>query len=138
MITGLFAALLALLYIRMSLKIVGLRRKLKISYGFGPQNEIIGPVSAHGNFAAYAPVLLVLLFLLEQSGDVPVVLIYLLGGVIFVGRLCHYQGVCAKKTDFKKRVLGMQLTIWPMILMSVGLILIWILGLLPGELGTIP
>jgi len=126
MITSLFAALLSVLYFRMSLNVIRLRKKHKISYGYGSNNEIIGPVSAHGNFMAYVPILLVLLYLFERSALFPTFLIYMFGVTIFLGRLLHYWGVSAEKTNFKQRVVGMHLTLWPLLLLSVLNIYAWI------------
>lgn len=122
MITGLIAACLGILYIKMSFDVIKLRRSLKISYGVGENNEIIGPVSAHSNFSAYAPLLLILLYLVEQVSFMPKLLVFIIGFMFLLGRTLHYRGVSGKKTNFKLRVRGMMLTFMPMVMMIIILI----------------
>jgi hypothetical protein len=57
-----------------------------------------------------------LLLTLELNGA-PTVLIHVLGGILLVGRILHSMGLPEK--DFKKRVLGMQITIYLLIGLAV-------------------
>ena len=127
MITGLIAAALALLYVKMSFVVIKLRRSKRIAYGAGENEEIIGPVSAHSNFASYAPLSLMMLYLLEASGRLHWGIILAIGLVIFTGRVLHFTGL-ALRQDFKLRVRGMQLTIIPLVMMSVLLIYVFIVA----------
>ncbi len=110
---------------KISVEVIKQRKRKQISYGAGENNEILPYVSAHSNFAAYVPILLILLYFLEQSPAVPRALVVILGSCIFLGRLLHYLGVAREKTNFKLRVVGMQLTLWPLVIMSSSLIILF-------------
>ncbi len=124
MITGLYAGILGLIYIRLTLAVIGGRRKHLIAYGYGKNNEIAGVVSAHGNFSAYAPIFLVSLLCLELGGKIVgtnlPLLLHLLGVLFVAGRLIHFSGLSQSeqlaKPNFNPRKIGMHLTIWPLVL----------------------
>jgi uncharacterized membrane protein YecN with MAPEG domain len=124
MITSLFAGILGLIYAKLSLDTIAARRAHKISIGVGPNNEIASIVSAHSNFSSYSIYLLFLMYLCESSNAVPTIAIYILGSAFTLGRLLHYSAFKSQKMNFRRRVLGMQLTLWPLIILS--LINIWI------------
>lgn len=120
MITSFYLSLLAFLYFKMSLDTIKARRKHRISLGPGPNNEILGLVSAHSNFQAYTPFLGVLLFAYEQSRLSQPLIVHALGLTILAGRLLHYYGVKdASAQNFKFRVAGMRMTLIPMLITSV-------------------
>jgi len=119
MITSLYASLLALLYFKISFDTVRARRRFKISLGTGENDEILKYVSAHSNFAAYVPILLILTFLLESSQQLPSILIYIIASVFTLGRVLHYLGMTANKMNFKLRVPGMAMTFIPLNLLAV-------------------
>ena len=119
MVTALTASILGLLYARISLFVVSARRKNQIAYGYGENGEIMGPVSAHSNFASYIPILLILLYFTEMNGHLPLIIILAIATLIVVGRFLHFKGLSGDKTNFKFRRWGMYLTILPMIFMSV-------------------
>lgn len=110
MITSLYASLLAILYFKISIDTVRARRRFKISLGTGENNELLKYVSAHSNFSAYTPMLLILTFLLETSEQFPPFVIYIIASVFTLGRLLHYLGMTAEKMNFKLRVPGMAMT----------------------------
>ncbi len=60
----------------------------------------------------YIPITLLLLLTLELNGA-PKMLIHLMGATLITGRIIHAMGLPAK--DLKKRVLGMQITIYLLI-----------------------
>ncbi|MGH1441629.1 MAG: MAPEG family protein [Cellvibrionaceae bacterium] len=121
MITGFYAGLLALFFVWLSLNVVKLRRRYKVAYGSGGVEPLEQAISAHNNMSQYSPVMLLLLFFLEYQ-QVHFLLIHL-GGLLFViGRLIHFRGMT--EPHLKKRVLGMQLTLFP-ILAYAALNLLW-------------
>lgn len=119
MITAFYAGLLGMLYFKISLDTIRARVKHKISLGVGLHGEIERYVSAHGNFAAYTAMLLLQLFFLESIGKWPPYVLHIFGGCITVGRIFHYGAFRSESMNFKLRTLGMQLTLWPLILMSI-------------------
>ena len=118
MITGLYAAILALLYARISLKVIGARRQNRISLGAGQQGEISAIVSAHANFAAYVPLLLLLTYFLEVGGRTSPYVLHLIAAAYTIGRVLHYLAFRGPEMKFRLRVAGMQLTLWPLIVLA--------------------
>ena len=112
MITSIYASLSALLIVRLSLAVIKLRRKNRVSVGDGGNEELHLAIRAHSNALEYIPITLMLLLTLELDGA-PKILIHILGVTLLIGRILHAMGLPAK--DFKKRVLGMQITIYLLI-----------------------
>ena len=126
MITALYTSLFVFFYMKITIDVIKARRKNLVSTGYGPDGVIRDIVSAHANFSSYAPLTLIMLFLLESSHHLPGFVIHILGVMTFLGRVFHFQAFSSKKMNFKKRVLGMQLTIFPMILMAIGCLYIYL------------
>ncbi|MDP1666402.1 MAG: MAPEG family protein [Methylobacter sp.] len=112
MITSIYASLSALLIVKLTLAVIKLRRKNRVSVGDGGNEELQLAIRAHSNAVEYIPVTLMLLLTLELNGA-PRILIHILGAALLIGRILHAMGLPAK--DFKKRVLGMQITIYLLI-----------------------
>lgn len=112
MITSIYASLSALLIARLSLAVIKLRRKNRVSVGDGGNEQLQLAIRTHANAVEYIPITLLLLLMLELNGA-PTILIHVLGGTLLVGRILHSMGLPEK--DFKKRVLGMQITIYLLI-----------------------
>lgn len=124
MITQLYAGILALILLFISMDTIKARRFHKVSIGLGPNNEIATMASAHSNFISYVPILLLLLFFAESSQLISKYIIHLGGLTISIGRILHYMAFRSPKMNFKWRVIGMKLTLWPLIIL--GLINIYI------------
>ena len=56
-----YASLLALFYVYLSARTIGLRRIAKISIGDGCDDSFLRAIRIHANFSEYAPLTLVLL-----------------------------------------------------------------------------
>lgn len=112
MITSIYASLAALLIARLSLAVIKLRRKNRVSVGDGGNEQLELAIRTHANAVEYIPITLLLLLTLELNGA-PTLLIHILGAALLIGRILHAIGLPAK--DFKKRVLGMQITIYLLI-----------------------
>lgn len=91
-ITMLFAGLLTLLYFALSVNIIRLRWRDRVGIGTGDSQDLKVAVRIHGNFAEYVPLALILLTLMEIHGASSA-LLYGLGGVFFVARICHALGL---------------------------------------------
>ena len=107
-ITPLAAAALTLVYIRLALNVIGLRRSNKVSLGSGGVDALERAIRAHGNFSEYVPLGLILMFALEWN-KAPTLLVATLGALLVAGRLIHAKGIQETGT-FKNRILGMKLT----------------------------
>lgn len=112
MITSIYASLAALLIVRLSLAVIKLRRKNRVSVGDGGNEQLQLAIRSHANAVEYIPIALLLLLTLELNGA-PAILIHILGVILLIGRILHSMGLPEK--DFKKRVLGMQITIYLLI-----------------------
>jgi len=129
MVTSLFAALLGILYFNISLTTIKGRRSQKVSLGSGENNEILHLVSAHSNFSSYVPIFLILFYLLEQT-TLPSFILYILGGIFTLGRILHFISLKNKEKTFTKRVMGMRLTLMPLMICSLLNLFYYIKGLL--------
>ncbi len=112
MITSIYASLAALLIVRLSLAVIKLRRKNRVSVGDGGNEQLQLAIRTHANAVEYIPITLLLLLTLELNGA-PTVLIHILGATLLIGRILHSMGLPEK--DLSKRVLGMQITIYLLI-----------------------
>ena len=115
MITSLYASISALLIVRLSLSVIKLRRKNRISVGDGGNEELQLAIRTHSNAVEYIPIVLLLLLTLELNGA-PKILIHLMGATLIIGRIIHSIGLPAK--NLQKRVLGMQITIFLLIALA--------------------
>lgn len=129
LVTTIVSAVFGLLYVRLALGVVKLRHKHRVSVGYGDHDDLHLAIRAQGNLAEYAPIILILLACLEFNGA-PLVLTGFLGITVIAGRLLHAQGITRPpEVPMKFRVLGMQLTLWPIIILSIAnlLWLVWTL-----------
>jgi len=116
MITSIYASFSALLIVRLTLSVIKLRRKNRIIVGDGGNEELQLAIRTHSNAVEYIPIALLLLLTLELNGA-PKILIHLLGTTLLIGRIIHAMGLPAK--DLKKRILGMQITIYLLIALAI-------------------
>lgn len=108
-ILSLYAALLALLFIFLSVRTLNLRRALQIAVGDGGDKHMLRAMRVHANFAEYVPLCLILLYLVQGQGASPW-LLHGLGTALLVGRISHAYGVSQIKENLLFRVAGMLLT----------------------------
>ncbi len=107
--TPLYAALLALLYIFLSVRTIRLRRKLQVALGAGEHPEMLRAMRVHANFAEYVPLALILVCMVEAQGTAAW-LVHALGAALLIGRCLHAYGVSQVQETFAFRVSGMVLT----------------------------
>ena len=105
--TSIYAGLSGLLLVWLAFQVIKERRANKIKLGDNGVFELQSAIHAHGNFAEYMPITIILLFLFEYNGA-PVWMIHLIGVTFLVGRWIHSQGLL--KDDLRKRVQGMGFT----------------------------
>lgn len=106
MITAIYAALLALMYVGLAFYVIRQRFKLRVGLGDGGQPELIKAIRIHGNFAEYVPFLLVLMLILE-SQQAPIWQLQLVGGLTVAGRLLHLVGLLSSAGTSIPRFFGM-------------------------------
>lgn len=108
-VTPLYAGLLALLYLFLTLRVIRFRRGRRVDMGDGGHALLQRYIRAHANFAEYAPIGLLLLFLLEQ-GLWSTWLVHALGVMLVLGRLFHAWAFSVVELRQWPRVAGMVLT----------------------------
>lgn len=107
--TSLYAALLGLLLLALSMRVIARRLAARTPFGFGEDERLLRAIRAQGNFAEYAPLTLLLILLLEAR-DFPPGLLHILGGMTLGGRLLHALGISPERERLILRQLGMLLT----------------------------
>lgn len=107
MIVSLYAAILAIMYIQLSFRVVKVRKAQQVSFGDGNNPELVAAIRAHGNFIEYVPFALILLFLVEYQG-LGSHYCHILGLLLVIGRICHSYALT--ENSLKARVAGMLLT----------------------------
>jgi uncharacterized protein len=111
-VSSIYAGILALLIVYLSLNVIKLRRANKVILGDGGVAQLQNAIRAQGNATEYIPITLILLILLEISGA-NVWLVHIAGIAIIVGRLVHAKGLLSE--NLRYRVLGMQVTFFTII-----------------------
>ena len=106
MITAIYAAILAVMYVGLALAVVRQRFKLRVGLGDGQQPELIKAIRIHGNFAEYVPMLLVIMLIVEQQ-QAQAWQLHLLGALTLGGRLLHLVGLRKSSGTSIPRFFGM-------------------------------
>ena len=108
-VVALYAGLLGLVFLYLSVRVIGNRRRAQIALGVAGDAGLERAARVQGNFAEYVPLILVLVWLVEGSGY-PAWAVHGLGGALVAGRAIHAYGVSQAREDFRFRVTGMVLT----------------------------
>jgi len=108
-ITAFYAALLAVLFLFLSVRVIGWRRERRVEFGHGEDTELLRRMRVHANFAEYVPFTLLLMALAESMAP-PHLLLHIAGLLLVAGRLLHAYGVSQSPAILRYRVYGMWLT----------------------------
>ena len=108
-ITAFYAALLAGLFIFLSVRVIAQRREARIEVGAGDSPELLRRMRVHANFAEYVPFAL-LLMALAESLKAPSLVLHVLSLILLAGRLIHAYGLSQTPHILRYRVLGMTAT----------------------------
>jgi uncharacterized membrane protein YecN with MAPEG domain len=120
-ITSFYAALLALLFIFLSKRVITTRREERVSIGDGNNPRLCRVIAVHNNFAQYVPFALLLITFVELSAA-PVWLVHLLGLLLLAGRVLHVYGVGREPENFRMRTWAMVLTFTVLAIAAVQLL----------------
>ncbi len=120
-ITGLYAGLIALVFLVLTFRVIGYRRANRIGLGDAGDKTLLKRMRAQGNCAEYAPIGLILLALVEAQGT-PGWVVHGLGIMLLAGRVAHGYGFSASPPVMNLRVGGMLLTTGMIALAALGLI----------------
>ena len=115
--TSIYAGLSGLLLVWLAYQTIKLRRANKVKLGDGGVFALQSAMRAHGNFAEYMPITIIMLFLLEYNGA-PAWMIHVIGATFLIGRWIHAQGLL--KDDLPMRVKGMGVTFSVLIGLSIA------------------
>ena len=118
-VTTFYAGVCALLLIWLSFKVIGRRRGARISLSHGDDDAMLRLTRAHGNATEWMPIFLILLGGVESLGG-PGYVLHLTALPFVAGRFLHGWHFVAARKDFRFRVLGMHLTIWPVTALAIG------------------
>ena len=122
MITSLYGAVLALLFVGLSIRTIGLRRRHRVAVGDAGNEELLRAMRVHSNFAEYVPLTLLLIYMLEAPGTQPA-LIHALCLSLLIGRVAHAYGVSRVGEDYRFRVFGMAATFTALV--GAAIFLLW-------------
>jgi uncharacterized membrane protein YecN with MAPEG domain len=121
-IPAIYAAVLALMFVGLSIRTLGMRRRLGIAIGDAGNPEMLRAMRVHSNFSEYVPLGLLLMLLVAASGAHPM-LAHFLGLTLLAGRIAHAYGVSHSRENYRFRVSGMALTFTSLITSSLYLLL---------------
>lgn len=118
-ITGIYAALSALLLLALCLRIVRLRRKHQVGIGGGGEAGLERAIRVQGNFVEYVPLILLLLAAAESQGAATIFL-HTVGIALIVARVLHAQGLSQSPGRTPGRFYGTSLTWLILAILSVA------------------
>jgi uncharacterized membrane protein YecN with MAPEG domain len=109
-ITPYYAAVLALLFIILSVRTIKSRREHKVAIGDGGEKSILRASRVHANFSEYVPLTLLLIAMLEIQSYSHLI-IHGLCIALLAARIAHAYGVSQTNENFKFRIFGTATTI---------------------------
>ena len=108
-IIPLYAGVLAILFIYLSVRVIRIRRRERIALGDKGNVHLRRAMAVQANFAEYAPLALLLGGFVEMQGFSSV-LVHTIGLILVAGRFVHAYGVSQEDENYRFRVIGMSLT----------------------------
>ncbi len=121
-VTSIYAGLLALLFLALSIRVIAFRRGERVSLGDGDSKDLRQRTRGHANFAEYTPIGLILLACVELQ-NAPGIAVHLLGLMLLAGRGLHAWAFWIHPMNFTYRTFGMLLTFTMIGVAAIGLIL---------------
>ena len=125
-ITPMYGAVLAILFVALSVRTLRLRRRTRIAVGDGGNVELMRAMRVHANFAEYVPVTLLLIYMLESMTGISL-LVHGLCVCLVAGRISHAYGVSQVSENFRYRVFGMSMTFTALVGAALGILLTGVL-----------
>ncbi|MFK5977598.1 MAG: MAPEG family protein [Rhizobiaceae bacterium] len=104
-LTGVYASLLAIIGIYLSIMVSVMRGNKSISILHGDNMALAERMRRHGNFVESVPLVLILLGAVELGGASPNWL-HAIGGILLVSRIIHPFGIDHQKPDAPARIIG--------------------------------
>lgn len=101
----LYAALLGLILVYLSYRVVSYRVKYKVGIGDGGHADLARAIRVQGNFVEYVPIALLLILFVELAGFSAWV-VHVLGVTLLAGRIWHARGLGASSGRSQGRFVG--------------------------------
>lgn len=132
-VTAFVAACSALLLLITAILTVRARLAAKVAFGDGGVDAITRASRSHGNLAEHAPIVIILLFLLESARANHMALM-VIGAVFLVGRVAHIIGLHTPSEAGKAPVMRQigVISTWLTLLLLSG----WTIVMLSGNIGS--
>ena len=108
-ITMLYVAIHGLMILSMAIFVAKRRSATKIQLGDGGNDDMLSAMRVMGNYGEYAPIVMMMLLVLEIMGGTPT-LLHSMGIIFTAGRLAHWQGLASSPGISKGRGIGTTLT----------------------------
>ena len=118
-ITGFYAGVLALLYVGLTFKVIGLRKKHAVGIGDGENPELTKAIRVHANFSEYVPIALIVFAAYELNGG-SVLMLHLLGGLLVTGRFLHALGLTKSTGTSWQRFVGSLATFVTILVLAIS------------------
>jgi uncharacterized membrane protein YecN with MAPEG domain len=117
-----YAAILVLIFVFLSVRVIQMRAASKISLGTGNNPAMERRIRVQGNFAEYVPLALLLLAFMEMQQQSRI-LIHVLCIVLIVARLVHAIGVTPVNENFPMRAASVVATFAVLVIAALFLLL---------------
>ncbi len=121
MVSPIYAALVALVFLALSWHVISYRRAKSLSLGDSGDKNLLKRMRAQANCAEYAPIGLILMLLAELQGA-PGAALHLMGLTLLAGRIIHPLGFAVTPQKIILRQIGMLLTLAMIGLTALGLL----------------
>lgn len=109
MITGIYAAILALMLVFLSANVIKKRFKFKVGIGAGGNHELEKAIRVQANFTEHVPLAIILIGICELN-NVHDFVVHGLGITLVIGRILHVIGLTKSSASSNARALGMVMT----------------------------
>lgn len=121
-ITGIYAAISALLIIVLSFRVIRLRISSRTGIGDGGNHDLARRIRVHANAIENLPLALLLLLLLEWNQTLPMI-VHGFGIALVLGRVLHAIGLSRSAGSSPARFIGMLLTL--LCMLGMAALLLW-------------
>lgn len=121
LITPIFAVILSLFYLFLTMNVVNMRGKYKVGIHANNNRPLDLAIRCHANFSETVPIALILMFFVENM-NAHKSFVLLLGLLLLIGRVLHYSGLSKFEGKTFGRFYGMLLTILSIFFSSIGIV----------------
>lgn len=122
MITGIYASILALLFLCLFIGVVSKRLKYKIGIGDGNNHALSKAIRVHANFAEHVPYALLMMLLCELTG-ISIYFVHAFGVTLVTARLMHAYGLTRTSQNSWGRSIGIIATYVVIVMAAILLLL---------------